>query len=76
MKDYLGTEGTKHAFRRKGAKKEKEKEKEVTALEDIESPQVHESTCVMDFTAFLRNEGIRKHLEQAMLMETCLSGIT
>lgn len=36
-------------------RKKKEKEKEVTALEDIKSPQVHESMCVMDFIAFLRN---------------------
>lgn len=42
-------------FRRKGGKKKK-KEKEVTALGDIKSPQVHESMCVMDFIAFLRNE--------------------
>lgn len=55
MKDCLRTEGIKHVFRRKGEKKKK-KEKEITALGDIKSPQVHESMCVMDFIAFLRNE--------------------
>lgn len=36
---YLRTEGTKHAFRRKGEKKKNQRKiKEVTALGDIESP--------------------------------------